>query len=157
MYIFNRLAGISEPQIRKNKILAVTLPRSRYSRPSTYEVLLASKSPNSVGFLVARNPYEHLISTYRDEIVGTYRNSIHDKLCKQMVVQYRHILPQNYHHKVTVPTFKQFVNYISDEYRAANELDMHRMPAYRFCNLCQVNLAHIQSSLKCLIETPKRY
>ena len=56
---------------------------------------------------------------------------------------FQHILPQNYRHKVTVPTFKEFVNYILDEVRAGNELDMHWTPAYSFCNPCQVNLTHI--------------
>ena len=143
MYIFNRLAGMSESQLRIKKIPPVTMARSRYPRPSNDELLSTLKSPNSIGFLVARNPYERLISAYRDKIVGAFRNSFHDKMCKQIVVKYRHILPQNYRYKVTIPTFKEFVNYILDEFRAGNQLDMHWTPAYSFCNPCQVNLTHI--------------
>ena len=143
MYIFNRLAGFSTRQINNKKTPPVTMARSRYPRPSNDELVSTLNSSNAIGFLIARNPYERLISAYRDKIVGAFRNSLHDKLSKIIVVKYRHILPKNYQHGVTVPTFKEFVSYILDEYQAGHELDMHWTPAYSFCNPCQVNLSHI--------------
>ena len=143
MYIFNRLAGFSEVKLKSKKIPPVTMARSRYPRPSNEELLATLNSSNVIGFLIARNPYERLISAYRDKIIGAFRNSLHDKLNKKIVVKYRHILPKNYRHGVTVPTFKEFVSYILDESHAGHELDMHWTPAYSFCNPCQVNLTHI--------------
>ena len=143
MYIFNRLAGFSEAKLYSKKIPPVTMARSRYPRPSNDRLLSTLNSSNVIGFLIARNPYERLISAYRDKIVGAFRNSLHDKLNKEIIVKYRHILPKNYRHSVTVPTFKEFVSYIIDEYKAGKELDMHWTPAYSFCNPCQINLTHI--------------
>ena len=121
----------------------MTLARKLYPRPSNVELASNLSLPNSIGFLIARNPYERLISAYRDKIVGAYRNSFHDKMRKDIVVKYRHISPSSYRHGESIPTFKEFVSYILDEFHSGRELDMHWAPVYSFCNPCQVNLTHI--------------
>ena len=143
MYIFNRLAGFTESEIKNSRLPPVTLARQRYPRPSDKELVSTLSSPNSIGFLIARNPYERLISAYRDKIVGAYANSYHDVMGKEILVKYRHINPKNYRHGQTVPTFKEFVRYVLDEFSAGKEVDMHWTPVYSFCNPCQVNLTHI--------------
>ena len=143
MHIFNRLAGYTESKMKKSKIPPVTLARRHYPRPSNEELVSSLSSPHSIGFLVARNPYERLISAYRDKIRGAYRRSYHDQMSKRIVVKYRKISPNKYKHGKTIPTFKEFVSFVIDEFRSGNELDMHWAPAYSFCNPCQVNLTHI--------------
>merc|ERR1719331_1502085 len=61
-------------------------------------------------------------------------------MSKRIVVKYRKISPNQYKHGKTIPTFKEFVSFVIDEFRSGNELDMHWAPAYSFCNPCQVNL-----------------
>ncbi len=36
------------------------------------------------------------------------------------------------------PNFSEFVGYILDENEKGNQLDMHWIPVYKFCNPCQV-------------------
>jgi len=143
MYIFNRLAGFTESEIKTKSIPPVTLARQKYPRPSKEKLISTLSSPNAIGFLIARNPYERLVSAYRDKIVGAFLGSYHDKISKQILVKYRHIDPKSYRHGRTVPTFEEFVRHVLDEYRTGNELDMHWAPVYSFCNPCQVNLTHI--------------
>ena len=143
MYILNRLAGYTESYLKKSKLPQVTLARKVYPRPSNNELTSTLSLPNAIGFLIARNPYERLVSAYRDKIVGAYRYSFHDKMSQTIVVKYRHISPNSYRHGETVPTFREFVRYVLDEFHSGNELDMHWAPVYSFCNPCQVNLTHI--------------
>ena len=98
--------------------------------------------------MIARNPYERLVSAYRDKIFGALPNSFHDKMGRKIVMKYRNIYipPKNYRtrrRQRVIPTFKEFVNYVVDEFDTGNELDMHWTPVYSFCNPCQVNLTHL--------------
>ena len=113
--------------------------------------LLSSLSfPNSLGFLIARNPYERIVSAYRDKIKGALPNTYHDKMGRKILIKYRHIHPKRLRRRRIIPpqlritpTFKEFVRYVLDESNAGNKLDMHWTPVYSFCNPCQVNLTHI--------------
>ena len=86
MYIFNRLAGFTESRIKNSKVPPVTLARQRYPRPSDKQLASTLSSSNAIGFLIARNPYERLISAYRDKIVGAYVNSYHDVMGKEILM-----------------------------------------------------------------------
>ena len=144
MYLFNRLAGYTEKDLkRKSGKSPVGLARNKYPRPTVRELIDTLSLPNTIGFLIARNPYERLVSGYREKILGAIRGSDHDRLGKDIVVKYRNLDPKLYRHSKTSPTFSEFVSYIVDEATAGHSLDMHWTPVYSFCNPCQVDLNHI--------------
>ena len=148
MYLFNRLAGYTDEQLQNivQKPL-IALAREKYSRPSATELIEKLAIPNTIGFLVARNPYERLVSGYRDKILGEaiqYKSSLYGQISHTILGKYRqrNLSPDISAHKNS-PTFTEFVKYIVDEVAEGRKLDMHWTPAYEFCNPCQVNLTHI--------------
>ena len=144
MYIFNRMAGYTVLELEQSKTPPVTLARKKYPRPSSTELLNILARPNTIGFLIARNPHERLVSGYRDKILGAIPSSYHDIMCRDIIARYRGMDPKQYRAKVTTPpTFTEFVRYILDEEKSGKEVDMHWAPVYSFCNPCQVNLTHI--------------
>ena len=65
-YILNQLAGYNALSLRHSKEPMVTLARGNFARPSVEELLNATK--NSLTFIVGRNPFERLVSGFRDKI-----------------------------------------------------------------------------------------
>ena len=145
--IFNQLAGYKKNALMSRKTPPVALARKKYPRPSSEKLITALSTENSIGFLIARDPFERLVSGYRDKIKGALPNSPHDKLSRMMLLKYRHIPATNSrqlrHRMRIIPTFTEFVRHVLDEVEAGNELDMHWTPVYSFCNPCQINLTHI--------------
>ena len=142
MYIFNRLAGHTEEELRRKWRTTLSIARKHYSRPSVQELLESSSLPNAIVFLIARHPFERLVSGYRDKFLTQEDNlSNKYKVVNDILVRYRN---QTYNSKAyKEPTFTEFVRYILDESRASNRLDEHWAPAYSFCNPCQLNFTHI--------------
>ena len=98
------------------------------------ELLLALSKENSPGFLIARNPFERLVSAYRNKIIG--RSKI-PNIRRAILAKNRTLTaPRD-------PTFKEFVSYILDEFHSGQCLDLHWAPVYEVCNPCHVNLTHI--------------
>lgn len=153
LYLFNRLANYSEKHLRIHDNLKqpLKLARAKYPRPSTEELLYSSASPNSILFLIARHPFERLVSGYCNKFLGP-DNGYNDfnnkaKVIRHILVKYR---KQSFDRRPTskvgtknLPTFTEFVRYLLDETRAGNRLDEHWAPVYSFCNPCQVNVTHI--------------
>ena len=137
--IFNRLAGHPENVCRKTGSKPLIIARNSYSRPSVQELLLAVSEANAMGFLVARNPFERLVSAYRDKILKSYWIDV----AKEILAKYRKVIVPRYRVGRVAPTFKEFVTYVLDEFHAGNELDGHWAPVYNFCNPGQVTLTHI--------------
>lgn len=134
--VFNRLAGYSESDLRRKNKPAVALARAVYPRPSEADLRKAMSVPGYQTFLVARNPFERLVSAYREKIVGAYSNSPHHKLGKKIVSQFR---PTRTGFLDTDrPTFSEFVSYLISEHDSGNKLDMHWTPAGEFCSVCRV-------------------
>ena len=128
------------------------IAREKYPRPSVQELIDSLSLPNAIGFLIARHPFERLVSAYRNKILekdGIFSDKY--KAIKDILVKYRNesfsqksfLTIQRQPYDTITPTFTEFVRYILDEYRAGKKLDMHWEPVYRFCNPCQVNLTHI--------------
>ena len=146
MYLFNRLAGYTEKELQDtvSKPL-IALAREKYARPSTFELLETLALLNTIGFLIARNPYERLVSGYRDKILGEavrYPSAVYGQISRIILRKYRLKDPFG-PSKSSTPTFAEFVRYIVDEVAEGREIDMHWTPAYKFCNPCQVDLTHI--------------
>ncbi|CAH0380876.1 unnamed protein product [Bemisia tabaci] len=67
LYNFNILAGYSSGELRKSKISLIELARRRYPRPSAAELLAVANTSHT--FIIARHPFERLLSAYRDKIL----------------------------------------------------------------------------------------
>ena len=96
----------------------------------------------SISFIVGRNPFERLVSGYRDKILLALRGSHHEKVGRSIMLKYRGIDVKKLG-RVGLklrPTFTEFVRYLVDDFKAGAELDMHWTPVYSFCNPCQVAL-----------------
>ena len=147
MYIFNRLAGHTDTTLTKKyrRTPPVTLARTFYGRPTTEELLEAMKT--SISFIVGRNPFERLVSGYRDKILLALRGSHHEKVGRAIILKYRGVdVKKSGRIGLKLkPTFTEFVRYILDDYHAGIDLDMHWTPVYSFCNPCQVQYDILQS------------
>eukprot|EP00095_Tigriopus_kingsejongensis_P006855 maker-scaffold176_size284796-snap-gene-1.18 protein:Tk06855 transcript:maker-scaffold176_size284796-snap-gene-1.18-mRNA-1 annotation:"carbohydrate sulfotransferase 11-like" len=135
MYIFNQLAGHEPRFLKKTKGKPpMTLAREFYTRPSAEELL--ATWPTSLSFIVARHPFERLVSGYRDKILNALKGSYHDKMGKEIQRRYGRA-------KFRKPTFPDFVRYILEVYETTSEMDMHWTPTFSFCNVCQLNFSMI--------------
>ena len=133
LYIFNRLAGYTQNELRnKGQKLLLKTARKKYPRPSVQELLESSSFLNAIVFLIARNPFERLVSGYRNKILRPDDNlSNKYKVIKDILVRYRN----HTYSKINInsksykaPTFTEFVRYILDQSRAGNTLDEHWAP-----------------------------
>jgi hypothetical protein len=148
MYIFNRLAGHSDKTLTKKyrRTPPVTLARSFYQRPTTEELLESMKK--SISFIVGRNPFERLVSGYRDKILLALRGSHHEKVGRSIILKYRGVDVKRLGRigLKMKPTFTEFVRYIVDDYNSGIDLDMHWTPVFSFCNPCQVRFHEFESN-----------
>lgn len=120
MFNFNVLAGYSPSYLHKTKKILLNLARERYPRVNLQEVRLSRFSKklflirslylqlreaqnDSVTFIIARNPFERLLSAYRDKIVFALPYSFHDKLGRSIVRNYRKKVEISLHRQVYCP------------------------------------------------------
>ena len=87
-----------------------------------------------------RNPFERLVSAYKDKIREALPGTLHDKMRRKITHKYRNVaVPRGKKLSPSlIPTFKEFVQYIVDENAMHNAPEMHWFPVYSFCNPCQV-------------------
>ena len=67
----------------KGQLTPVARARNHYPRPSVEELLKAMNT--SISFIVGRDPFERLVSGYRDKIVNAFRGTEHailSRVCK---------------------------------------------------------------------------
>ncbi|KAI8115512.1 Carbohydrate sulfotransferase 9 [Lucilia cuprina] len=135
MFNFNVLAGYSADFLHKTKEILLHLARERYPRVTLEELHTAQN--NSITFLIARHPFERLLSAYRDKFVYAIPHSFHDKLGRKIVRTYRkksqQLKPPKY------PTFSEFVRWLLDQIKHGNHLDMHFVASTQFCTPCLIN------------------
>ena len=121
--------------------------RKLYPRPSVKELVRALSFTNTTSFLIARHPYERLVSGYVDKFLYPEENPEKSRLfapiSQHILFKYRKLPNEKYIIGKTIPTFTEFSRYVVDEYRAGNHLNGHWEPVYRFCTPCQVNITHI--------------
>jgi hypothetical protein len=83
--IFNKLRNYPA----RVQLTPVARARNFYPRPSLENLLRAMET--SLSFIVARNPFERLVSAYRDKIVNAFPGSEHD-LLRRVCTHYKILL-----------------------------------------------------------------
>ncbi|EDW76739.1 uncharacterized protein Dwil_GK19720, isoform A [Drosophila willistoni] len=137
MFNFNVLAGYSPSYLRKTKKILLNLARERYPRVSLEELREAQN--DSLTFIIARNPFERLLSAYRDKMVFALPYSFHDKLGRSIVRNYRKkpsLAARSSNTKY--PSFPEFVNWLLDQVKRGSFIDMHFVAATSFCTPCLI-------------------
>ncbi|XP_021917869.1 carbohydrate sulfotransferase 11-like isoform X2 [Zootermopsis nevadensis] len=144
LYNFNLLGGYKEKYLRQSKKNPLVLARSNFPRPTIKQ--LQEALPKSLSFLIVREPFERLLSAYRNKIEGL-PHRFYRKMGREIVAKYRksNSPPNVINPTPTGPTFSEFVNYITDtagSYKVT-KFDEHWAPYYSFCTPCQVNFTVI--------------
>ncbi|XP_033238272.1 carbohydrate sulfotransferase 11 isoform X1 [Drosophila pseudoobscura] len=137
MFNFNVLAGYSPSYLRKTKKILLNLARERYPRVTLDELREAQN--DSLTFIIARNPFERLLSAYRDKMVFALPYSFHDKLGRSIVRNYRKkpsLVARAPNTKY--PSFPEFVNWLLDQVKRGSFIDMHFVAATSFCTPCLI-------------------
>ncbi|KAJ9588170.1 hypothetical protein L9F63_018462 [Diploptera punctata] len=146
LYNFNLLGGYKEQYLRRSKKPPLVLARSHFPRPSVKQ--LQEALPESLSFLIVREPFERLLSAYRNKIEGL-PHRFYRKMGREIIAKYR---KQNLSHEMpkmnpttSGPTFSEFVNYIIDtaQYSKNQKFDEHWAPFHSFCTPCHVNFTVI--------------
>lgn len=79
-------AGYNLQYLQRTKASPIELARKRFPRPSQPELIEALSS--SVSFLIVREPFERLLSAYRNKLEGC-RNKYYKLLGEQIVRKFR--------------------------------------------------------------------
>lgn len=79
-------AGIEPAFLQKTKRPPLEMARQHFPRPSPAE--LEEAMQNSISFLIVREPFERLLSAYRDKLEGQH-NNYYRKLGAQIVRRFR--------------------------------------------------------------------
>ncbi|XP_042890742.1 carbohydrate sulfotransferase 13-like [Penaeus japonicus] len=131
LYNFLLLAGVSEKVIRQSRSSPVEVARKEaYPRPSVGELRSALTTANYTSFLIVRDPFQRLLSAYRDKIEATRQ------------IYYR----RTYLPRVTrdcQPTFPEFVDYLLEERAKGRPPNEHWAPYHAFCSPCQVHFDYV--------------
>ncbi|CAH2002317.1 unnamed protein product [Acanthoscelides obtectus] len=148
MYNFNILAGYSPRFLSKSKLVPMALARQRYPRPSLEALRKAFN--DSVSFLIARHPFERLLSAYRDKLQYALPHTHHQKLGQEIIKKYREKLKKQQQNisQQRWPTFPEFVVYLLDSIRSGQAPDMHWAPITQFCTPCMFDfkiIAHTET------------
>ncbi|GAB0092258.1 Carbohydrate sulfotransferase [Sergentomyia squamirostris] len=133
MYYFNILGGYNLAYLQRTKTSPLELARQRFPRPSLPE--LVDALANSISFLIVREPFERLLSAYRNKIEG-FRNKYYKMLAEQIVKKYRKASKSK---DSTGPTFKEFLTYLIHHYKSGSRFDEHWSPVFSFCTPCSIN------------------
>lgn len=156
MYNFNLLGGFKEQYLRRSRKSPLTMARTRFPRPSVEQ--LKSALPHSLSFLIVRDPFERLLSAYRNKIEG-FRHKYYRKMAKEMITKFRvttSLAPgiHRNHNGEKSPTFSEFVSWVIASAKESSGIkdggskgvpgfDEHWAPYFRFCTPCAVNFTVI--------------
>lgn len=166
MYYFNILGGYNIKFLQRTKTSPLELARNRFPRPTFSE--LSEALTNSISFLTVREPFERLLSAYRNKLEGS-RNKYYKLLGKQIVEKFRNktekrkkviLLKTNYvfwhlirNHQLVIfclnfqhssgPTFKEFLLFLINHKNTGGHFDEHWTPIYTFCTPCSINFTLI--------------
>ncbi|XP_046393320.1 carbohydrate sulfotransferase 11-like isoform X2 [Ischnura elegans] len=154
MYNFNLLGGYKEQYLRRSRKSPLALARERFPRPSVEQ--LKAALPHSLSFLIVRDPFERLLSAYRNKIEG-FRHKFYRKMAREMISKFRFkTSPAPGTHRSLnnekSPTFSEFASWVIESannakgvkdggYSGIPGFDEHWAPYYRFCTPCAVNFS----------------
>lgn len=80
------LGGYDVQFLQRTKASPLELARKRFPRPSTAE--LSEALANSMSFLIVREPFERLLSGYRNKL-ESHRNKYYKILGEQIIKEFR--------------------------------------------------------------------
>ncbi|XP_031622900.1 carbohydrate sulfotransferase 11 [Contarinia nasturtii] len=132
MYYFNILGGYDVQFLQRTKASPLELARKRFPRPSATELNEALSS--SLSFLIVREPFERLLSGYRNKLESR-RNKYYKLLGDQIIKDFR----KGNKRKPPGPTFTEFILFLIDNYKKGQRFDEHFSPYYSFCTPCTIN------------------
>ncbi|KAG8225637.1 hypothetical protein J437_LFUL013671 [Ladona fulva] len=149
-------AGYKEQYLRRSRKSPLSLAREKFPRPSVQQ--LKAALPKSLSFLIVRDPFERLLSAYRNKIEG-FRHKFYRKMAREMISKFRFkTTPAPGTHRSLnnekSPTFSEFVSWVIESARTAKKnkdggytgipgFDEHWAPYFRFCTPCAVNFTVI--------------
>ncbi|XP_053667015.1 carbohydrate sulfotransferase 13-like [Anopheles marshallii] len=140
MYYFNILGGYSVQYLQRTKASPIDLARKRFPRPTANE--LNDYISNTISFLIVREPFERLLSAYRNKLEGC-RNKYYKLLGEQIVKKFRKSHPLKGAKAPHGPTFREFLQFLVSHYRSGGRFDEHWSPVYSFCTPCSINFTLI--------------
>ncbi|XP_037958197.1 carbohydrate sulfotransferase 11 [Teleopsis dalmanni] len=147
MYYFNVLGGYDIRFLQRTESQPLELARKRFPRPEINELL--DVLPSSLSFLFVRNPFERIVSAYRNKLEGG-RNPYYKTLGQKVIHQYRKSAIPGLRPK-SGPTFEEFLKFLINEHKQKKRFDEHWAPIYSFCTPCSINFTIIGK-----VETFKR-
>ncbi|KAK7065144.1 hypothetical protein SK128_009141 [Halocaridina rubra] len=143
LYNFLVMAGVKEKDMKVSQTSPIEFARTHYKRPSSEKLLsyLFNPSVEYTSFIIVRDPFERLLSAYRDKIESQSQKYYKHLRCK---------IEKDYAPKVLnpkgrdcKPSFPAFVDYVIDEHSKGNTPNEHWAPYYTFCSPCQVHFDYI--------------
>ncbi|XP_073820893.1 carbohydrate sulfotransferase 11 [Musca autumnalis] len=138
MYYFNILGGYDPKYLQKVETPPIELARQRFPRPYLQDLL--DSLPSSLSFLFARDPFERIVSGYRNKLEGG-KNSYYKWLANRIIKRFRKqpmtaVKPKG-------PTFNEFVQYLIEQHANEKVFNEHWAPIYNFCTPCSINFTII--------------
>ncbi|EDS25795.1 chondroitin 4-sulfotransferase [Culex quinquefasciatus] len=144
MYYFNILGGYDVRYLQRTRASPIELARKRFPRPSTTE--LNDYLSNTISFLIVREPFERLVSAYRNKLEGC-RNKYYKLLGEQIIKKFRKKIKDGEGRLITKypkgPTFREFLQFLVAHYKSGGRFDEHWSPVYSFCTPCSINFTLI--------------
>ncbi|KAH8282916.1 hypothetical protein KR054_010720 [Drosophila jambulina] len=139
MYYFNILAGYDVKYLQRTETQPLELARKRFPRPELAELM--ELLPSALSFLFVRDPFERILSAYRNKLEGN-KNTFYKALGTKIVHRYRNRQLGGPWPRCG-PTFEEFVRFLIAEHAAGKKFDEHWAPIYSFCTPCSVNFTII--------------
>lgn len=156
-------AGYDLKYLQRTIATPLELARKRFPRPNLED--LNESLQNSISFLVVREPFERILSAYRNKFEhgrNTYYKLLGDQIIKKFRVMttnrvscYKKCKMQPIssiffiflHNKrqdpFAGPTFSEFLEFVVQHYKSGGRFDEHWSPIYQFCTPCSVNFTLI--------------
>uniref|UniRef100_A0A6P4DUA6 Carbohydrate sulfotransferase n=1 Tax=Drosophila rhopaloa TaxID=1041015 RepID=A0A6P4DUA6_DRORH len=137
--ILAKQPGYDVKFLQRTETQPLELARKRYPRPELGELM--ELLPSALSFLFVRDPFERILSAYRNKLEGN-KNTFYKTLGTKIVHRYRKRNLGGPWPRCG-PTFEEFVRFLIGEQAAGKRFDEHWAPIYSFCTPCSVNFTII--------------
>lgn len=136
LYFMNILGGYDLKYLQRTASTPIELARKRFPRPTINELNEALE--NSISFLIVRDPFERLLSAYRNKFEEG-KNSFYKVIGDTIVKRFRNHQKKSEKDSPNFPTFEEFLKFIVQSYKNNKALDEHWCPYWKFCTPCTIN------------------